>query len=187
GFGRRRKVRHNAIVLEGVEAARAAIAALHLVGYPDDAVPVAEDAQRGPEGRIGLDDTATALYRLKYDSADLRVGAEGVLHRLAVAEGHAHRIVGKAEFTAVELAIGDRQNALGFPVERVLRVDDLRPLRPRRPLGELDGRLHDFGAGRAQKHHVEVAGRALREIVRERRRVLRHEGNRDLVALLLLE
>ena len=103
------------------------------------------------------------------------------------ANGNAHRIVGHLEVGAVELAVGDAEHALGLAVEGILGIDDLRPLRAGGALGELHRRFHRFRAGRAQEHHVEIAGRASGDVVRKCCRILRHEGDGDLLALLLLE
>ena len=72
-------------------------------------------------------------------------------------------------------------------MERVLRVEDLRPRRAGGALGHLDRGLHRLRARRAQEHHVEVARRAGGQVLRQRGGVLRHEGDGDLVPLLLLE
>ena len=115
------------------------------------------------------------------------IGAECVLDRGDVAERHAHRVVDQLELAAVERAVGDRQHALGLAVEGILRIDDFRPLRPGGALGDLDRGFHRLRARRAQEHHVELARRAGGDVIGECRRILRHEGDGDLVALLFLE
>ncbi|MCY1231954.1 hypothetical protein D9M72_444210 [compost metagenome] len=72
-------------------------------------------------------------------------------------------------------------------MEGILGIDDLRPLRTGRTLGKLDGSLHRFRAGRAEEDHVEVTRRAGGDVLGQRRRILRHEGDGDLVTLLVLE
>jgi hypothetical protein len=49
------------------------------------------------------------------------------LDRIDVAERHLDRVARQLELAAIELAVGDCQNALGLAVERILRIDDLRP------------------------------------------------------------
>ena len=60
------------------------------------------------------------------------IGLEGLLDRVDVAERHAHGVVGQLELAAIELAVGDRQHALGLAVEGVLGIDDLAAASGRR-------------------------------------------------------
>ncbi|MNL31633.1 hypothetical protein D3C87_1534310 [compost metagenome] len=129
-------------MFEGVEAARAAIAALHFVSHPQDAIAIAERAQLLPVFGRRLDDAATALDRLKHDDADLRIGLEGFLNGRDIGEGNTDRVVNELEIGAVELTVGDGKHTLGLAVEGVFRIDDLRALRAGGALGKLDGGLH---------------------------------------------
>ena len=63
----------------------------------------------------------------------------------------------------------------------------LRPPRAGGALGHLDRGLHRLRARRAEEDHVEIGRRAQGDVVRQRSRILRHEGDGDLVPLLLLE
>ncbi len=174
-------------MLEGEEAAGAADPALHLVGDEDHAVPVAERAHLLPEVRRCNVDAAAALDGFENDDADGRIALEGAADGVDIAEGHLDVVVEQAELAAIERPVGDRQHALGLAVEGVLGIDDARPLRAGSAFGHLDGRFHGFRTGGAEEDHVEIAGRDFRKVLGKRRGILRHEGNRDLVAVLVLE
>ena len=72
-------------------------------------------------------------------------------------------------------------------MEGVAGVRDGRSLRTGVALGELERRLVGDRAAVGEEHRFEIARRDLRQVVRQRGRVLRHERDADLVALLVLE
>ncbi len=72
-------------------------------------------------------------------------------------------------------------------MERVVRVEHCRLPTRGRALGKLERGFVRFGSGHAEERDVEVARSDLREVVGERGGVLRHERERDLVALLVAE
>ncbi|CAM5200189.1 hypothetical protein BTHI11S_02081 [Bosea thiooxidans] len=186
-LGERRHIRHDAVTLEGEELAGAAEPALHLVGNPEHAVLVAECAQLAPEAFRRLDDAAAALDRLHHHDADRRIALQREANRLDIAEGHLDPVLDQLELRLVERRIRDREHALGLAVERVRGMQDLRLRRPLRLLGHLQRRLHRLRAGGAEEDHVEIARRDGGEVLRQRRRILRHERHADLVAVLVLE
>ena len=186
-FRQCRHIRHDARLLKGEEVTGPAHAALDLIGDPQHAVLVAQRAQLAPEFDRRLDDAAAALDRLEHDDTDFRVRLEGIADGVDVAERHLHGVAGQLEFAAVELGVGQRQHALGLAVKRVLGIDDLRPLRSGGAFGHLDRSLHGFRAGRTEEHHVEISRRDRRQVLGQRRSILAHEGDGDLVPVLVLE
>jgi hypothetical protein len=74
-----------------------------------------------------------------------------------------------------------------LPWNEFCGIDDLRPGRPGSPFGHLDRGFHGFRTGGAEEHHVEITRCDRRQVLGQRRRILAHEGNRDLVTVLILE
>ncbi len=114
-FGERCHVRDNAIVLESVELAGAAIAALHFIGYPDDTMLVAQRTQLLPIFGRGLDDAAATLNGFQHYDADLRIGDKQALDRVNIAERNLQHIVRELELTAIEWPSVIDSTPLVFP------------------------------------------------------------------------
>src|SRR5215218_3530751 len=83
-LGEAHDVRRHADLLIAEHLAEAADAGLHLVEREQQAVLVAQLAQRPEEGRRRGANTALALHRLDEDARSLRT--DGALHRFDVAE-----------------------------------------------------------------------------------------------------
>ncbi len=160
-LGERHHVGRDTEALIGKQLAGAAHAGLHLVEGEQQAVLVAELAQRPEEGRRRRADAALALDRLDQDAGGVR--ADRLLHRFDVAMRHlveavhrraeAFEIFGRAgggerrQRAAMEGAFeGDDAVAFGMALGGVVLARDL------------DHAFHRLGAGIAEEDEV---GKAL--------------------------
>ena len=157
----RHHVRGDADALVGEEIAGAAHAGLHLVERQQQAVLVAELAQRLEERLRRRAHAALALHRLDQDAGGVR--ADRLLDRFQIAMRHLVETVHRrAKAFEIFGGAGGGERAEGAAVKRALEGDEAIALGM--ALGELiaahdlDHAFHRLGAGIAEEHHV---GKAL--------------------------
>ncbi|EQD84839.1 Zn-dependent oxidoreductase [Saccharopolyspora erythraea D] len=187
GLGQRDDVGGDPGVLEGEEPACSADTALHFVGDPQHPVAIAQPPDLLQVARRRQHHSGTALHGFQDQHADAALAAQQFLQRRGVAEGHGLAARQDFETSPVELRVGDRQRADRLAVEGVARVCDLGAARALCAFGELEGGLHRLRTAAVEHHAVQALRRQRGQVPRQSGDVLRRQGQRELVALLLLE
>ena len=162
-LGQRHDVGRDAGPLVGEQLAGAAHAGLHLVEDQQQAVLVAELAQRAEERRRDDAHAALALDRLDQDGGGL--GPDRALDRFEIAERHLVEAVDRrAEAFEIFLLAGGGERRQRAAVEGALEGDDAVALglAARRLVfaRHLDRAFHRLGAGIGEEHVVGEARRA---------------------------
>ncbi|HET6838656.1 MAG TPA: aspartate aminotransferase family protein, partial [Bradyrhizobium sp.] len=154
-LGERHHVRRHAEALVGEEIAGAAHAGLHFVERQQQAVLVAQLAQRLEECVRRRAHAALALHGLDQDAGGLR--ADRLLHGFEIAVRHLVKTVHRrAETFEIFCRAGGGERRQRAAVEGALERDDAVALRSaaRRLIlaRDLDGTLHRLGTGIAEEH-----------------------------------
>ena len=147
GLGDRDDVRLQAPVLMAEEPSGPAKPGLHLVHDQQGPVPAAELLSRAPV-LTGCAVHALALNRLDDEGRHV-AAAQLPLERIDVPERHGLALQQLAKALAEFLAAVEGQGTGRQTVKRVLRIENLRPLR--RMPGEFDCGLNGLGAGVAEE------------------------------------
>ena len=160
-LGERHDVGRNAGTLVGEQLAGAPHAGLHLVEDQQQAMLVAQLAQRLEERR--LDDAHAALAHDRLDQNRRGLGADRAFGRVEIAERHLIEAVDhRAEPFEIFLLSAGGERRQRAAVEGALESDDAVTFRltVRRLVfaRHLDRAFHRLGAGIAEEHHVGEAG-----------------------------
>ena len=152
-LGHGHDVRGHAQLFVGEQGAGAAHAGLHLVEDEQQAVAIAECADRPQVVRVQRPDAAFALQRLTEHGAGL--GPDQPFDGRRVTELGMHKALRQRLETLVKLGLaGGGDRGQGAAVEGAEERDHFVATRAAVNAGQLDGRLVGLGAGVAHEHPV---------------------------------